>query len=119
MVNSWRGRYIAGATHGRTQEEHDVRLHQTFKKIQAAGLTLNKDKCVFSKTSVKFLGQVIDSDGIRTDPDKIKAILDVQEPQNVSDIRRFVGMVNQMSKFSPRISDKMRPLCELLSKNNQ
>ena len=105
--------------HGRTQEEHDVRLHQTLKKMQAAGLTLNKDKCVFSKTSVKFLGQVIDSDGIRPDPDKIKAILDVQEPHNVSDIRRFVGMVNQLSKFSPRISDKMRPLCELLSKNNQ
>ena len=105
--------------HGRTQEEHDVRLHQTLKKIQAAGLTLNKDKCVFSKTSVKFLGQVIDSDGIRPDPDKIKAIHDVQEPQNVSDIRRFLGMVNQLSKFSPRISDKMRPLCELLSKNNQ
>ena len=39
----------------------DVRLNQTLKKIQAAGLTLNKDKCVFSKTSVTFLGQVIDS----------------------------------------------------------
>ena len=39
----------------------DVRLHQTLKKIQAAGLTLSKDKCVFSKPSVKFLGQVIDS----------------------------------------------------------
>ena len=80
--------------HGRTQEEHDVRLHQTLKKIQAAGLTLNN---VFSKISVKFLGQVIDSDGIRPDPDKIKAIHDVQEPQNVSDIRRFLGMVNQLS----------------------
>ena len=39
----------------------DVRLNQTLKKIQAAGLTLNKDKCVFSKTSMKFLCQIIDS----------------------------------------------------------
>ena len=38
--------------HGRTQEEHDVRLHQTLKKIQAAGLTLNKDKlCIFKNIS--------------------------------------------------------------------
>jgi hypothetical protein len=49
---------------------------------------------------VKFVGHIIDADGIRTDPDKIQAIIDMNPPSNISDVRRFLGMVNQLSKFS-------------------
>lgn len=49
---------------------------------------------------MKFVGHIIDADGIRVDPDKIQAIKDMNPPSNVSDVRRFLGMVNQLSKFS-------------------
>jgi hypothetical protein len=48
---------------------------------------------------VKFAGHIIDADGIRADPDKIQAIKDMHPPSNVTDVRRFLGMVNQLSKF--------------------
>ena len=37
-------------------------------------------------------------------------------PQNTSDIRRFLGMVNQLAKFSQAVAEKSKPLCELLKK---
>ena len=57
-------------------------------------------KCEFNKSSIKFLGHIIDKDGIRADPDKTSAI-----SRSVSDLRRFMGLVNQLGKFSARIAD--------------
>ena len=53
---------------GSTKAEHDTQLLAMLKCIQAAGVTLNVQKCEFGKTSVKFLGNVIDKTGIRADP---------------------------------------------------
>ena len=104
---------------GKNQEEHDKRLTEALKRIEQAGLTLNKEKCQFSQERITFLGQVLDSSGIHPDPEKVLAIKNVREPHNVGDVRRFLGMANQMSKFVPNLADKMKPLRELLIKNKQ
>ena len=52
------------------------------------------------------------------DPAKVSAILQVPEPTNIGDVRRFLGMVNQLSKFSPNVADKTQPLRDVLSKRN-
>jgi len=83
------------------------------------GLTLNSDKCEFSKSQVKFLDQVIDSKGVLPDPDKTKAIVQMEEPKNIADVRCYLGMVNQLSKFSPDLSSKTKPLHDLLSQKKQ
>ena len=105
--------------HGRTIEEHDERLDKVLKRLQEAGLTLNKQKCRFSQSQVKFLGQVVDREGIRPDPDKVRAIREVRPPRNVSEVRRFLGMSNHLSKFAPNLAEKTKPLRELLNKSNQ
>ena len=105
--------------HGRTTEEHDERLDKVLQKLEEAGLTLNRQKCHFSKPQMKFLGQIVDKDGVRPDPEKVRAIQDVQPPQNVGDVRRFLGMCNHLSKFSPNLAEKTKPLRELLNKRNQ
>lgn len=64
---------------------------------------------------MKFLGQIVDGKGVRPDPDKIKAM---EEPRTVTEVRRFLGIVNQFSKFSPKIAEMSCPLRELLSKRN-
>ena len=58
---------------------------------------------------------MIDKDGIRADPDKVTAISQMDPPQSVSELRRFMGMVNQLGKFSSRIAEISQPLRELLS----
>ena len=68
-------------------------------------MTLNPEKCSFAKSSVKFLGHMIDSEGIKPDPDKVSAIEKFTTPSCIGDVRRFLGMINQLSKFSPHLSE--------------
>ena len=101
-----------------TLEEHDVRLHRVLKKIKAAGITLNKSKCKFRKESLSFLGHKIDKTGISADPSKLIAVSKMGKPKIRTELRRFLGMSNQLGKFSPRLADISKPLRELLSSKN-
>jgi len=86
--------------------------------LQKAGVTLNKEKCQFSKRSVQFLGHVIDSDGIRPDSSKVTAIQNMKEPTNVKELRRLLDMANHLGKFIPNLADTIKSLCDLLSKKS-
>ena len=66
---------------------------------------------------MKFLGHCINQDGIRADPEKTAAIRHMKPPTTVPELRRFMGMVNQLDKFSPNLAQLTQPLRELLSKN--
>lgn len=81
-------------------------------------MTLNAEKCEFSKNCVTFLGHVVDASGIRPDPEKVRAIQDMEEPTNITELRRFLGMTNQLEKFSNKISEVSKPLRDLLSQKN-
>ena len=76
--------------------------------LQEFSLTLNAEK--FQRTEVKFLGQIIDDNGIRPDPGKNAAIQNLSEPKCVSDVHHFLEMTNQMSKFLLGLADKTQPL---------
>uniref|UniRef100_A0A9J8C3Q9 ribonuclease H n=1 Tax=Cyprinus carpio carpio TaxID=630221 RepID=A0A9J8C3Q9_CYPCA len=102
---------------GKDRAEHDDRLHRVLQKFREAGLTLN-EKCPFALTEIRFLGHVINSQGIRADPGKIKAILEMPAPKDVADVRRFMGMVNFVGKFSPRLPDLTKPIRDLLKTEN-
>ena len=64
------------------------------------------------------MGQIIDSEGIRKDPSKVKAITDMAEPQNIADLRCFLGLVNHLMKFCPDLAEKTKPLRDLLKKES-
>ena len=104
--------------HGRTQEEHDQRLDAALARISNAGVTLNAEKCEFSQGRVKFLGHIVDGTGIQPDPEKVQAIQAMKKPTNTSEVRRFLGMTNQLAKFAPSLAEKAKPLRDLLSKQN-
>uniref|UniRef100_A0AAQ5Z7N1 ribonuclease H n=1 Tax=Amphiprion ocellaris TaxID=80972 RepID=A0AAQ5Z7N1_AMPOC len=104
---------------GQDQQEHNTRLHTVLNKLQEAGVTLNMEKCELSKQEVKFLGHVLSAEGVQPDPDKIRAVKEMKEPSNVSEVRSFLGMVNQLGKFIPRLAEKDKPLRDLLSKKNK
>ena len=88
------------------------------ERIKTAGITLNAEKCQFSQQRITFLGHVIDHNGISPDPKKTTAILAMKPPTSITELRRFMGMVNQMTKFSPNIAHISKPLRELLSTRN-
>ena len=73
------------------------------KRIRDPGLRLKEDKCLFFQSSVRYLGHVIDKDGIRPSEEKIKAIQDMPIPTNQAELRSFLGMVTYFSQFFPRL----------------
>lgn len=103
---------------GKDEQEHDQRLDVALRRIQGAGVTLNIEKCEFQKTRLLFLGHIIDRNGISADPSKTSAIVRMESPKSITELRRFMGMVNQLGKFSSHIAELAQPLRELLSTKN-
>ena len=104
--------------HGRTEEKYNHRLKKVLERIMQVGLTLNADKCEFSKQYIKFLGQVVDGNGVSQDPEKTQAIMQIDQPKNVTEVRCYLGMLNQLNKFVPDLSSKPKPLRDLVSTKN-
>ena len=93
--------------HASTQQTHDDRVRAVLSRLREAGLTL-KEKCEFSKGSVRFLGHIIDGQGI----------LNFPAPANVPELQRFLGMVNQLAKFTPELASQTEPLRQLLKRDS-
>ena len=104
--------------HGETQQIHDERLQAVLKRLAESNITLNLDKCDFSKSEVKVLGNIVSANGISPDAEKIDAIVNLLAAKNIREVRSFLGMVNQFSKFTEHLPDKTKPLRDLLSKKN-
>ncbi len=99
--------------HGKDTKEHDERLKKVLQKLEEANVTLNGDKCEFSKPEVHYLGHVINATGISADPEKVRAITEMSSPNSTQEARRFLGMCNQLSKFSLVLADKTKNLSEI------
>ena len=67
----------------------------------------------FKSTDCKFFGHRLTPDGIKVDPKKIEAIIQMDPPQNVTNLQSFNGMVNYLKKFSPVLSELSEPLRRL------
>ena len=104
---------------GESSEEYDARVRAVFRRLEDNGVTLNFEKCEFAKSSITYIGHVVSADGIRADPSKVRAIKQMQQPKDVIDIRRFLGVANQLGKFIPNLSTVTQPLRDLLQKKNQ
>ena len=91
---------------GESPKMHEERLEMVMKSFQKAGVTLNAEKCEFSRPSIRFLGHIVNENGCRSDPEKVKAITEMETPKSVTEIRPFLGMAYQFGKFSPNLAEK-------------
>ena len=66
-----------------------------------------------------YLGHILDKEGIRPHPDKIKAITAMPEPKNQSELHSFLGMANYYNRFVPGLATNCAPLNDLLQNNKQ
>ena len=81
--------------YGQNEAEHDRHVDAVLQRIRASGSTLNEEKCHFAQKSIKFLGHLIDNSGAHPDPEKVKAIVAMKSPSTVTELQRFLGMVQQ------------------------
>ncbi|GFU51733.1 retrovirus-related Pol polyprotein from transposon 297 [Trichonephila clavipes] len=72
--------------------QHIEHLKEVFRLLQDAGLTLNKDKCKFGCDELKYLGLIINKEGIKIDETKVRAIVEMKPPRNSKEVSNFLGI---------------------------
>ena len=100
-----------------TFDDHLIWLRRVLNKIRGAGLTINKEKSEFCRAQVRYLGFVVNCDGLQVDPDKVAPVVNYPSPRNLKQLRRFLGMASWYRRFIPGFSTIAEPLTRLTEKN--
>ncbi len=103
-------------TLGRTEVRNrnlDI-LKRVMETMEFVGLRLNKDKCKIRQSELHYLGEVVDENGVRADPEKVKAITELKDPTNVHELKRVLGIINYMVKYISLLAMLEGPLHKLL-----
>ena len=83
---------------GKNTEDHDHTLKQVLKRAAAYDFRFSKQKCKFHRQEVEYVGHAFGTDGLRPNPDRIQAILNMPVPQDKTGLQRIMGMVNYLHK---------------------
>ena len=97
-------------------ELHVAHLAESFQVLKNYNMKLNPTKCAFGVSAGKFLGFIVNSQGIEANPNKIKVVLDMQPPSNTKEIQHLTGRIAALSRFVSRSNDKCRPFFQVLKK---
>ena len=101
---------------GSSIDQHDARLRQVLNRAREFGLKLNSKKCQVRKDQVPYVGHLLTSDGLKPDPEKVRAVEAMQPPRNVKELRTFLGFIQYLGKFLPNLAAESAPLRQLLEK---
>lgn len=99
-----------------TFEKHLKVVDSALKRLYEAGITVNQEKSQFCRPALKYLGYVIDERGLRVDPEKILAVLNIPAPKTVREIRKFLGIASWYRRFVPNFATRTEPLTRMLRK---
>ena len=97
-------------------EEHLDALGEVFDRLIKASLQLKPSKCQFFQSELLYLGHLVTPNGIGPDPAKIKAIVSMKHPTNVSEVSSFLGMAGYYRNYIANFSRKCKILYELTKK---
>ena len=98
---------------------HRDDLQELFDRLSAHGLVVRPEKCIFGQQKVRFLGLEVSPTGIRPTPDKVADLLHMPPPRNLTELRRFIGMINFYHRFVPRLASVLRPLHDLVNRGRR
>lgn len=102
---------------GANDKDHISNLRAVLERLRETGLTVKLSKCRFLQESVKYLGFIIDKKGLRPDTTKLDAISSAPRPENITQLKSFLGMLNYYGKFISNLSTLLYPLHNLLKKD--
>ncbi|CAB4027684.1 Retrovirus-related Pol poly from transposon, partial [Paramuricea clavata] len=84
--------------YGKSVEEHDSNLEEVLNTVQSSGLKLNKSKCEFRKEELGYFGHRVGKNGVKPDPEKVRAIVEFSPPTSVSELQRLLAFYDPNRK---------------------
>jgi hypothetical protein len=100
-------------------EDHLEKLEEICRRHCDVGLKVNADKSTFCALEIEYLGYVLTKDGIKPQSNKVQAILVIQPPKGVKQLRHFLGMVQYYCDLWARRSNMLTPLTTLVQGGGQ
>jgi hypothetical protein len=91
------------------EQDHLKHLALVFERLRKHNLKMNPMKCAFGVSSGKFLGFIVTKHGIRIDPTKIKAIVNMPPPENVHELKSLQGHLAYIRRFISNLSGRCKP----------
>ena len=88
---------------GKDDEEHDARLKQVLTRARVVNFKFNAKKCKI-KQDVPYVGHVLSKDGLKPDPEKIRAVKEMKPPENAKELKTFLGFIQYLGKFMPNMA---------------
>ncbi|XP_058456872.1 uncharacterized protein K02A2.6-like [Malaya genurostris] len=104
---------------GEDEAAHNRNLKAVLQRIQDFGFTIRAEKCTFGKKQIPYLGYIVDHRGLRPDPAKIEAIVQLPPPTDVHGVRSFLGAINYYGKLVPNMRMLRFPLDNLLKSQSK
>jgi hypothetical protein len=98
----------------KSEEDHIADLKETFANLKGASLKLNLEKCIFGVSKRKMLGYIISAEGIRTNPDKTKAIISMVEPSTKKEVQRLTRRTVALNRFTSKSAERNLPFFKAL-----
>lgn len=102
---------------GATKEAHDETLKKVLTRARVKNVRFNVNKMQIASTEVKYVGHIFSLNEIKADPERLRAIREMERPKNKTDLQTFLGVVNFMRSFISNLSEKTTALRALLKKN--
>ena len=106
-----------GDTYESAVQDHDKNLIALLDRCREKNIKLNPKKLQLRKQEVPYIGHLLCPDGLRPDPNKVKAILKMPTPADKQSLQRLLGMITYLGKFLPHLSDVTEPLRRLLDRD--
>jgi len=105
-----------GETQEQAEQNHDQNLKRLLERARKVNLRLNSSKMCLRQPEVKFMGHIISKEGLKPDPDKVKAVENMPKPTSKKELLSLLGFVNYLAKFLPKLSEVTQPLRDLTAK---
>jgi hypothetical protein len=83
-------------------------------RLRDAGLKVNAAKSLFCAHEIEYLGCILTREGIKPQPKKVQVILTLNLPNNINELRHFLGMVQYYRDMWARLSEMLAPLTDLV-----
>ena len=106
-----------GDTYESAVEDHDKKLIALLERCREKNIKLNPKMLQLRKQEVPYIGHSLTPDGLKPDPNKVKAILEMPTPTEKQSLQRLLGMITYLAKFLPNLSNVTEPLRRLLDRD--